>query len=46
MWFISHFFADDTAEAEAEPNWKRQSSTDQHKPSFSLVNPSNLFDGR
>ena len=26
MWLISRFFADDTAEAEAEPNWKRQSS--------------------
>jgi hypothetical protein len=26
MWFISRFFADDTVEAEAEPDWKRQSS--------------------
>ena len=26
MWFISRFFADDSAEAEAEPSWERQSS--------------------
>jgi hypothetical protein len=26
MWYISRFFADDIAEAEAEPDWKRQSS--------------------
>ena len=26
MWFISRFFADDSAQAEAEPSWRRQCS--------------------
>ena len=45
MWYISRFFADDIAEAEAEPDWKKAVQQDQRDPSFSLVNPSNLSDG-